>query len=37
MKDSQKYKIKSIVYNKRNKDINIKFFDDYTGKIPAEL
>ena len=37
MKDSHKYKIKSIVYNKRNKDINIKFFDDYTGIISAEL
>ena len=37
MKDAQKYKIKSIVYNKRNKDINIKFFDDYTGIISAEL
>ena len=37
MKDTQKYKIKSIVYNKRNKDINIKFFDNYTGIISAEL
>jgi DUF971 family protein len=37
MKDAQKYKIKSIIYNKKNKDINIKFSDNYTGIISAEL
>ena len=37
MKDAQKYKIKSIIYNKKNKDINIKFSDNYIGVISAEL
>ncbi|MAU28711.1 MAG: hypothetical protein CMJ07_05975 [Pelagibacterales bacterium] len=37
MKEDQRYKIKSIIYNKKNKDISIKFSDNYTGIISAEL
>ena len=37
MKGDQKHKIKSIVYNKNNKNINIEFCDNYTSIISAEL
>ena len=37
MKNDQKYKIKSIIYNKKNKNLNIKFSDNYSGIISAEL
>ncbi|MFP6779094.1 MAG: gamma-butyrobetaine hydroxylase-like domain-containing protein [Alphaproteobacteria bacterium] len=37
MKGDQKHKIKSIVYSKNNKNINIEFCDNYTSIISAEL
>ena len=37
MKGQDKYKIKSIIYKKNNKTLNIEFYDNYKSIISAEL